>query len=83
MTTIEQARAVEQRLRETTFSSDPRTFMEGAITIAALIAELKAAQKDAALWREYKSRKDAVIAAGMGRNPLRHDAAIAAAGGTK
>ena len=27
--------------------------------------------RDAAKWREYKARKDAVIAAGMGRNPLR------------
>ena len=29
---------------------------------------------DAEKWREYKARKDAVIAAGMGRNPLRDTA---------
>lgn len=29
---------------------------------------------DATKWREYKARKDAVIAAGMGRNPLRDTA---------
>lgn len=39
-------------------------------------AELRA---DAERWRKYKARKDAVIAAHMGRNPLRHDEAIDAA----
>jgi hypothetical protein len=30
---------------------------------------------DAKQWRKYKARKDAVIAAGMGRNPLRGEEA--------
>ena len=38
-----------------------------------LKVELAAAQADAELWRKYKARKDAVISAGMGRNPLRQE----------
>jgi len=34
-------------------------------------SELDAVRADAASWRKYKARKDAVIAAGMGCNPLR------------
>lgn len=30
--------------------------------------------RDASKWHEYKARKDAVIAAGMGRNPMRDTA---------
>lgn len=41
MTTLDQARAVSQRLRETTFSSDPRTFVEAGVTIDALVAEVE------------------------------------------
>jgi len=37
-------------------------------------------RRDAELWRAYKARKDAVIAAGMGKKAMR-DAAIAAQGG--
>lgn len=37
-------------------------------------AEYEALAADATKWREYKARKDAVIAAGMGRNPLRDTA---------
>ena len=76
MTTIEQAKQVEQRLRKCAVTEISP--WDAADIIASLIAELESAQKDAALWRAYKSRKDAVIAAGMGRNPLRDDAAIAA-----
>lgn len=36
--------------------------------------ERDAFKADAEQWRAYKSRKDAVIAAGMGRNPLRKEA---------
>lgn len=46
----------------------------------ALKAENKQLRLDAERWREYKARKDAVIAAGMGRNILRDDAARAALG---
>jgi hypothetical protein len=41
--------------------------------IAKLIAERDAFKVDAESWRKYKQRKDAVIAAGMGRNPLRQE----------
>lgn len=34
-------------------------------------AVLEKLRVDAKRWRDYKARKDAVIAAGMGRNPLR------------
>jgi hypothetical protein len=44
-------------------------------TLAAAVQEL---ERDAELWRMYKARKDAVIEAGMGRNPMSSDAAIAA-----
>ena len=37
-------------------------------------AERDALALDAESWRKYKARKDAVIAAGMGRNPLRESA---------
>jgi hypothetical protein len=37
----------------------------------ALRQELEDVKADAEKWRNYKARKDAVIAAGMGRNPLR------------
>ena len=37
-------------------------------------AEVEALLADAESWRKYKARKDAVIAAGMGRNPLRTEA---------
>lgn len=36
-----------------------------------LRAEIEALRADAESWRKYKARKDAVIAAGMGCNPLR------------
>lgn len=57
MTTIEQARAVEQRLRDqATRYSDPRN-VKGALadadTIASLITELEAAQKDAEKLRSF------------------------------
>ena len=91
--TIEQARAVEQRLRETTFSSDPRTFMEGAITIASLITELEAAQKQhnprckaCEKWRkEQADNTDWIEGVKRGKEICKKlaDAAIAAAGGTK
>ena len=49
--------------------------------VARLTAERDALAKDAALWRAYMARKTAVIAAGMGSNPLRAaDAAIEARG---
>ena len=35
--------------------------------------EAEALRADAESWRKYKARKDAVIAAGMGRNPFRED----------
>lgn len=38
-----------------------------------LRTKLAEVEKDAELWRKYKSRKDAVIAAGMGKNPLRQE----------
>ena len=40
---------------------------------AALERALEAVVRDAELWRAYKARKDAAIAAGMGRNPLRQE----------
>lgn len=39
----------------------------------AFHTEIEALRADAESWRKYKARKDAVIAAGMGRNPLRED----------
>lgn len=36
-------------------------------------AEVEALMADAEQWRAYKARKDAVINAGMGRNPLRKE----------
>ena len=41
---------------------------ERLVALKVVVEEL---HRDAAKWREYKARKDAVIAAGMGRNPLR------------
>ena len=38
-----------------------------------LADQLEALTADAENWRAYKARKDAVIAAGMGKNPLRQD----------
>ena len=49
---IEKSRAVEARLRTMTFSSDPRTFMDGAVTIAALCTALEAAQAENKLLHE-------------------------------
>ena len=40
----------------------------------ALRTAIEELHGDATKWREYKARKDAVIAAGMGRNPLRETA---------
>ncbi len=34
---------------------------------------VKSLEKDAEQWRAYKARRDAVIAAGMGRNALRRE----------
>ena len=45
-----------------------QAFKDGA---ASRDAEVEALRADAESWRKYKARKDAVIAAGMGRNPLR------------
>jgi hypothetical protein len=45
--------------------------MKGRIT--ELEAQVAALSKDAARWRDYKTRKDAVIAAGMAKNALRKD----------
>lgn len=39
--------------------------------LAARNTEIESLREDAEKWRTYKARKDAVIAAGMGRNPLR------------
>ncbi len=39
--------------------------------IESLRAENEALRQDAEKWRAYKGRKDAVLAAGLGRNPLR------------
>lgn len=36
-------------------------------------SEVEALRADAESWRKHKARKDAVIAAGMGRNPFRED----------
>lgn len=44
------------------------SFAAGA---ASRDAEVEVLRADAESWRKYKARKDAVIAAGMGRNPLR------------
>ena len=38
---------------------------------AKVVAALEQLEKDAESWRKYKARKDAAIAAGMGRSPLR------------
>ena len=46
-------------------------FTAGAVSRDGEIYALRA---DAESWRKYKARKDAVIAAGMGRNPLRTEA---------
>ncbi len=46
----------------------------------ALAMELERVKGDAELWRAYKARKDAMIAAGMGNKALR-DAAIDKQGG--
>lgn len=43
-----------------------------------LRAQLQEAENDARNWRQYQARKQAIIAAGMGKNPLR-DAAISTA----
>lgn len=43
--------------------------------VATLRAQLAEAEKDARNWRQYQARKQAIIAAGMGKNPLR-DAAL-------
>ena len=43
--------------------------------VATLRANLAEAEKDARNWRQYQARKQAIIAAGMGKNPLR-DAAL-------
>lgn len=48
MTTIEQAKVVEQRLREGIVDD----WDDAADTIAALITELGAAQRDAAKWKQ-------------------------------
>jgi len=37
----------------------------------ALQSAIEGLVRDAESWRAYKARKDAVIAAGMGRNPMR------------
>ena len=50
MTTIEQARAVEQRLRKCAVTEISP--WEAADTIASLIAELEAAKKEAAKWKQ-------------------------------
>ena len=43
--------------------------------LTTLRANLAEAEKDARNWRQYQARKQAIIAAGMGKNPLR-DAAL-------
>jgi len=43
--------------------------------LATLRAQIAEAEKDSRNWRQYQARKQAVIAAGMGKNPLR-DAAL-------
>lgn len=53
--------------------SVPLAVMECDEARAALSDALAEVVRDAELWRAYKSRKDAVIAAGMGRNPLRQE----------
>ena len=92
MTTIEQAKAVEQRLRRPVCYVSP---MEAADTIASLIAELEAAQKDAARYRAIRKATlteddafmDALDDQGTPKTEAQFDsafdAAIAAAGGTK
>lgn len=40
---------------------------------AQLAAAFDLVEKDAALWRAYKARKDAVIAAGMAKNAMRDE----------
>ena len=47
-----------------------------ANAVREVVAERDAAVADAELWRAYKARKDAVLAAGMGRPPLRADIGI-------
>ena len=44
-------------------------------TISRLEAELAQAMQDAELWRAHQTRKQAVIDAGMARNPMRAAAA--------
>jgi len=40
---------------------------------AALRKAVEEMAADAELWRAYKARKDAALAAGLGRNPLRSE----------
>lgn len=35
------------------------------------VSDIEALKADAEQWRKYKARKEAVLAAGMGRSPLR------------
>ena len=89
MTTIEQARQVEQRLREIANRDAYPCFKTvAADTIASLIAELEAAQKDAARYQWLRSTTNFVTSKGE-RIDVREspdlwdesiDAAIAAGG---
>ncbi len=48
-----------------------KVYVEATKNLRTAIEEL---HRDASKWLEYKARKDAVIAAGMGRNPMRDTA---------
>ena len=61
------------------YADERDVYQQAAAELARLTAEVERLRADAESWRKYKARKDAVIAAGMGRNPLR-DAAIKEAG---
>ena len=79
MTTIEQARAVEQRLRKCAVTEISP--WEAADTIASLITELEAAQKGAARYRWL--RDSGYMSPAEFEAQLDHAIAAIAAGGAK
>ena len=62
MTTPQEARELAEHYADTSLAKS---------TLRSLASQVEALTADAEQWRAYKARKDAVIAAGMGRNPLR------------
>jgi len=80
MTDLDQLRALLAKATRgkmeirTTSEADFELALAAVNALPELLDRLEAAERDAAKWRAHDERKRKVIAAGMGKNPLRDSA---------